>query len=376
MLGLSLTGGGARGAYQAGVTLALGEIFKEQKIDYPFSCYSGVSAGSINAVYLAAFEKEFPEGAKQLANLWSHIQAKQIYRTDTLSLGRIGASWIRDLSFGNIFQNKKAHELLDAKPLLKLLKDNINYESLKKNISEGYVQGVSCTAFSYKEQKSIAFIQGHANIEMWERSKRYSKRVELSNHHVLASCAIPLIFSPISIDGTYYGDGMLRNTAPISPMIHMGCRHIIMVGARYPGVRERQESQRPPSAAVVFGTILNSLFFDNVDTDLERLQYVNELVVSHELNSDHAPEVIECLYIRPTKDLSKIAKDIGKTGLPALIEYLLGGLGNKEETAELASYLLFHPSYTKTLVGLGYEDTLARKEGIIEFYDKSQANRS
>lgn len=371
MVGLSLTGGGARGAYQAGVAKGIAEILKTQNMDNPFGYYSGMSAGSINASFLAAHEGNFTESSETLCRVWKGIQAENVYRTDTLSLGKIGLQWMRDLSIGSAFSERLAHQLLDASPLADLLGKHIPFEKINGNLESGKLLGVACSAYNYDEQKNVAFIHTKDKEISWVRAKRYSQQVELNLSHVLASCAIPVLFAPIQVGDSYYGDGSLRNTAPLSPLIRMGCRNMVLVGVRYGGSSEvvHRANITRPTISKVLGIILNGLFFDSLDMDVDRLKHINELTKN--LNQlQEKSEKVNFLYIKPSKDLATMAMEAGKSKLPKLVNYLLGGLGGKNESSELTSYLLFHPTYIDQLVDLGYSDAMAIKEEIIRFYSE------
>ncbi len=374
MLGLSLSGGGARGAYQAGVIQGLAEILGPLAEDNnPFDCYAGTSAGAINTTFCAAGPVNLIETAARLTELWSDLHPHQVYRTDIVSHSRIGLGWMRDLSFGSLFKNKMAKELLDASPLLKLLDDGIDFSNIGRKIDAGHLRAVTCSAFRYDEQKVVSFFQAADSVQEWTRSKRYGRRTPLTARHVLASCSIPVLFSPVKVDGFYYGDGTLRNTAPISPILHMGSQNIIFVGVRYGGPVTVDTFTESPPIAKVFGTVLNGLFFDNLDVDIERLRHVNQIVESNGLTIPGAKK-INYLHIQPSQDLGRFAEDLASKFLPRILEFLLGGLGSDHDSAELASYLLFDSVYTRKLVALGYEDAFQRKQDLLQFWE--QAHKS
>ncbi|MCB0379019.1 MAG: patatin-like phospholipase family protein [Bdellovibrionales bacterium] len=376
MVGISLSGGGARGAYQAGVLLGLSEIYKDHVGTgvFPAPYLSGLSAGAINAAFLAATPGDFSEGASALAALWKNLTPQQVYRSDAVSMGKIGFGWIRDVSFGSMFEKKIARELLDVRPLLKLLREHIDFSNIQKNIDRGHLKALSCSAFSYNEQKTVTFLQAHPSIKDWSRPDRYSKTVEMDVKHLMASSAIPILFSPIQVEDQYYGDGAVRNGAPISPTIHMGCENIIFVGVRYMGPSRFQSFETFPSVATVGGTLLNGLFFDTLDMDLRRLRHINEIVAQTEkLRGRERSKHINFMLIRPSKDLTEIAMDHSAQGLPSIVKYLLRGLGDERDSAELASYLLFDSSFTEKLVEIGYEDALRERQKLNLFWESANS---
>lgn len=373
MLGLSLTGGGARGAYQAGAVKGIAEVLHEAGAeDNPFAYYAGISAGAINATYCAASKADFPATAATLYQLWENIEPSQIYRTDAVSLGRIGFGWLRDVSLGSLVRKKLAKEMLDATPLRELLEREIHFDNIEQRIESGALRGLTCSALNYSDQKVVSFVQGDDSYEHWQRPRRYSTEVDFNAAHVLASCAIPLLFRPVKLDTCYYGDGTLRNTAPVSPILHLGCNHIIFVGVRYLGPQQIQAPTHAPTVAKVLGTIMNGLFFDTLDVDIARMEQINRLVE----NNDAAEyeRRINYLFIRPSRDLTEYAHEVAGDRLPSLVRYLLGGLGDEGDTSELASYLLFESTYAQKLLELGYGDALAQRSEIEALY--RQANGS
>lgn len=372
MVGLSLTGGGARGAYQAGAILALAEILENvAPVKEPFPWYAGISAGSINSTFLAGSSAPtFKQSAQNLVDVWTNIKPSDVYRTDIASISRIGMTWVRDTSMGALFSKKKARELLDARPLYTLLSSKIDFENIDKKIDHGELKGVTCSALCYDDQKNVSFVHAKEGTPMWERTRRYSKLTRLRPKHLMASCSIPVLFSPVKIEGQYFGDGTLRNTAPLSPIIHLGCHNFFLIGVRYAGQDRPKPTEDYPSIARVFGTVINGSFFDLLDNDIERLNQINRIIEKEGQKSDLG-HVIRYMHIHPSQDISQFAMEIADKNLPSIVNYLLRGLGNKQDSSELASYLLFVDKFTKKLLELGYEDVYKRKLEILKFWELS-----
>ncbi|MBT8140253.1 MAG: patatin-like phospholipase family protein [Gammaproteobacteria bacterium] len=371
MLGLSLTGGGARGAYQAGAVKGIAEILADSGAgNNPFSYYAGISAGAINASFCAASTQHFATTAGQLHDLWFNIEPGQVYRTDAASLGRIGFGWLRDVSLGSWVKKKLAKELLDASPLRELLASNIDFSNIQGRIESCELRGFTCSALGYGDQKVVSFVQGDGSYSHWQRPRRYSAEVDINVEHVLASCAIPLLFGPVKIGDAYYGDGTLRNTAPVSPILHLGCNNVIFIGVRYMGPEQQHTPTHPPTVAKVLGTIMNGLFFDTLDVDIARLEQINRLVDNHDARATERR--VNHLFIRPSQDITELAHDVASDSLPTLVRHLLGGLGDSDDTSELASYLLFESAYTQKLLALGYQDAMAKKQEVEAIYRSSQ----
>ncbi|MCB0341223.1 MAG: patatin-like phospholipase family protein [Pseudobdellovibrionaceae bacterium] len=367
---LVLTGGGARGAYQAGVIKGLSEIADRCGATNCFGIMNGVSAGAINAVFCASGAHDFSTTAAALADLWTHLRPEQVYRSDLMSLGRIGAGWMADLALGNLRAKKKAHHLLDTAPLKKLLNEKVDFSKISENLKKGHLQALVCTTFSYTHGKTVAYIQSELATEMWSRPRRESRATVITEDHVMASAAVPLLFPQIAIDGEHFSDGTFRNTAPLGPAINLGAEKILVVGVRHQKHVHVDSSIGPdgPSVARMVGHLLNSLFFDLTNVDIERLVNIN--LALQKLSKAEVEKLrytpVRHLYLQPSKDLGALAEQVAHR-IPRSVQYLLAGLGTRHESAELASYLLFDSEYTAALVDMGYQDCIERQQEIKDF---------
>ncbi len=377
-LGLALGGGGARGAYQAGVLSGIAEVIGTDFGSQPFSIITGVSAGAINASYLASAAGTFLDQTQSMLDMWSELVSKQVIRTDPLALGRIALSWAKDLSTGGVLGKPTSTHLLDSTPLREFMAKHIDPERIARNIRSGAIDALSVTCTSYATGTSISFFDTLEDVS-WTRSARIGVKTTLKLEHILASSAIPVFFQPVRIDDNYYGDGGIRSSTPLSPAIHLGADRIITIGVRYPrkNLEALEMHQRAHmngiTLADIAGVLLNSLFLDAIEFDYERLQRINETVslLAPEARqlSTHKLKRIPTLLFLPSEDLGALAaKQFSR--FPSLMRYLLHGIGaSHDKGADLLSYLAFDYEYTKQLALIGRKDALARAAEIREFVE-------
>ncbi len=374
-LGLVLTGGGARAAYQVGALQALAEIADFDRT--PFRVLTGVSAGAINAAYLAARADDFRAGARGLWDMWHRLETRDVYLSDARNLASISGRWIRDLGLGGLLGAGNINYLLDTAPLRQFLGDRLELARVAGHIASGQLRGVSVTATNYITGTAISFFDGAPEICDWTRSSRLGVRTPLRIEHVLGSAAIPIFFAPVAIDGVPFGDGCVRMTAPTSPAIHLGADRIIAIGIRYFRTGEQtvllNQNLRAERVALaeIAGVLLNAVFLDSLEADLELLERINQ-TMSFVRPEDHAfmPEKlrpIPALALRPSQDLGRLAGD-QYANFPRMLRYLLRGIGATGASGwDLLSYLAFEPGYIDRLLELGHRDTLARKDEILAF---------
>lgn len=377
MRALVLSGGGARGAYQAGVLHAIGDIVSDLNLTEPaFPIITGVSAGALNGSFLAAGMDQLPLTCRRLTDLWSQLDSRQVFYTDAVSIGKIGLKWVGELGFGALTGASPGRSLLDTAPLWDLIKAHLNFERIQKNIDDGYLHALGITALDYRSSELITFIQGQPQIADWKRSYRHSERAQIRTEHIVASSAIPILFPPAPVGDRYFGDGAVRNLMPISPAIHMGATKVLVIGVRKQGATayelRAQKQERPPSVARTINVLLNSVLMDGVEVDLARLDKINDFIerVPQKLHSELNFKKVSSLFISPEADLGELATEMSSR-LPRVIRYMLKGLGPMEDASELVSYLLFESEYTKKLIQYGYEDGMRQRHQIEDFFQIS-----
>lgn len=383
--GLVLTGGGARAAYQVGVLKAIAQVRRERGVSgpNPFPVITGTSAGAINAAALACRADNFDAAVQALCDVWENFHAEQVYRSDSIGVIRTGARWLTMLSLGWAiarWRRARPRSLLDNEPLQTLLQQLVPIGRLPVVMRGGHLRALAVSASSYGSGMHVTFYEAAHDIVPWTRSQRIAVRGAISIQHLLASSAIPFIFPavPLEIDGhmEYCGDGSMRQSAPISPAVHLGAQRILIVGAgrmhEPPG--QRAGSDEYPNLAQIAGHALSNIFLDALAVDVERLQRINstlKLLPATAL-AQSALRPLEVLVIAPSQRLDDLAaQHLGS--LPAPIRTMLrvvgvSGRGAGARGAALASYLMFESPYTTELIGLGVTDTLAKREEIVRFF--------
>ena len=371
-IGLILTGGGSRAAYQVGVLKAIAEILPRSS-QSPFSVVCGTSAGALNAATLAINARQFRKGVNYLLNVWKNFQVHEVYRSDFVGVAYNGIRWVAGLVLSSFGSDKLNYvSLLDNAPLVELLERAMPCEMIQESIDCGALHALSITASGYGSGHSVTFYQGAEEIQPWRRARRVGVPTKIEIQHLLASAAIPFIFPAVHIHREHFGDGSMRQLSPISSALHLGADRVLVIGMGHGG--EADESQRNkmdqyPSLAQIAGHALDSIFLDGMEIDLERLRRINNIVslIPEEIRPIVNLRHVDALVISPSRPLEKIAERY-LHGLPWTIRILLRAVGvMRKNGANLVSYLLFDKSYCRALIDLGYQDAMRRKNEIIDF---------
>lgn len=366
--GLVLTGGGARAAYQVGVLKAIRDLLPSHA-DNPFPILCGTSAGAVNAATLAVMADDFDRAVDHLLGVWRHFHVHHVYRSDAPAIIRSGAAWLTAMM---LLRRKSPVSLLDNSPLGEMLAAGLDFSRIQKNIETGCLHAVSITCSGYSSGQSVSFYQGGAESVPWERTQRVGCAMPIRVEHLLASSALPFLFPAVKINREYFGDGSMRQVAPISPALHLGADRVLVVGTgRQTQDAARVRSSLYPSLAQIAGHALNSIFLDSLHLDIERLQRINRtisLIPPEKLQSANLSlRKVDVLVMSPSQPIERIAARHTRE-LPRTVRFLLRGIGAMNRTgSNLASYLLFEPGFCNALIDLGYVDTMARGAEVSAF---------
>jgi NTE family protein len=369
-LGLVMGGGGARAAYQVGFLRCVARQFPELRVPY----ITGVSAGAINAAQLASHHGTFLQAVEELTHLWAHLTVGEVFRVDLRALGSSAARWTRQLTTGGLGSLPRVRGFVDTDPLRRYLAEvlhavNGELTGIQYNLDRGRLKAVALSTSSYTTGQSVTWIQGQ-DLHEWQRPQRRARSTTLTVEHVMASAALPLFFPAIQLDGSWYGDGGIRLTAPLSPAVHLGARRVMAISTRYE--RSASEADEPtvqgyPPPAQVMGVLMNSIFLDLLDHDATRLELMNRLLEALPEEKRAGLRPVKLLVLRPSVDLGKLANDY-EAKLPRGFRFLTRGLGTRQtRSPDFLSLVLFQPDYLRALMDIGESDAEARSDQIAAF---------
>ncbi|MEE8133613.1 MAG: patatin-like phospholipase family protein [Gemmatimonadales bacterium] len=367
-LALVLSGGGARAAYQIGVLQAIAEVAPE--LDIPI--LTGVSAGAINTMYLGAHPGPLSVAVDNLRGEWLRLTPDQVYSVPPARLGRSIAKWGVNFLLQRRQSSPSLHGVMDMHPLRRFLERCVEFDGIRENLRAGRLRAIALSTTCYTNGHTVTFVEGAENVPMWHRHMRYAVRDELSLDHLMGSAAIPLMFPAVKIGNAFYGDGGVRQSAPLAPAIHLGAKKILAIAMRARGVAAAKVPVATldyPTAAEVLGLLLHSVFLDSLDADAERLVRINQLLHRQTDGHESGLRPVELLVLRPSRDVSALAE--GKAlKLPFTVRTVLRSIGGERaRSAGFLSYLLFEPEYTGRLMDLGFEDGRQQREKIEKFLE-------
>lgn len=374
MTGLILSGGGSRAAYQVGVLGAIADLLPDAACN-PFPVIVGTSAGAVNAVGLACGALHFSQAIRRLNSVWQGFHCGHIYRSDWPGVLHQSSRFFGHNLLG--LGRDIPAALLDNSPLRELLERELDFSGISAAVRTRQLRAVAVTAFGYDSGQAVTFYQGRAAIDPWYRHRRVGVPTRLGVEHLMASAAIPLLFPAVRLGREYFGDGAVRQTAPISPALHLGASRVLVVGVSgnplgmNPNSEEvRPHAGRPPTLAQIGGHLLNSTFIDNLESDIELLERINRM--SRAISAESRPrnlssEQVEVLVISPSRPLDEIAARHRREMPRAIRSFLRGPGATQASGAGVLSYLLFEPGYCNELIELGYQDAMAKRSELQSF---------
>ncbi|MFC3033934.1 patatin-like phospholipase family protein [Pseudoalteromonas fenneropenaei] len=367
-IALLLTGGGARAAYQVGVLKALA-LSMARTAPIPFQIINGTSAGAINSCALACYASCMHLAVRKIEWVWKSFHTAMVYRSDFWGVYRhITRNMLR--SFQSEHLNHPPASLLDNAPLRRLLSEVLDLARIERNIHRNFLDAISVTASSYSTGESVAFFQANS-AEPWQRARRKGQQMPLTIDHLMASSAIPMVFPSVRVKHHYYGDGSIHQLSPLSPSIHLGAEKIFIIGVDQPKPTTPVGYEPHfPGMSAVAGHLLDTIFSDTLQSDLERLERINRTIDKQPTQQGSSElKKIETLVINPSANFNQLALDYFDD-MPLAIRSLLRLIGVKNTTqSSLPSYLLFEKTYTQQLIEIGYQDGLAKLPEIRAFLE-------
>ncbi|HVS32572.1 MAG TPA: patatin-like phospholipase family protein [Thermoanaerobaculia bacterium] len=372
-LAVMLTGGGARAAYQVGLLRGIARHFPHLRIQI----VTGVSAGAINAVFLASRRGSLAQKVEDLTNMWCELQCSSIWHFD----------WTKLIPFRSALSSvfwkhhwSRPGGFVDTKPLSELLHRVFDASprepigGIIENLHDDDIKAVAIITLDYSTGQSVRWVQGR-RVDYFEGPNRRSAAAQLTVEHVMASSALPFFFPAVKIGSQWHGDGGIRLAAPLSAAVHLGASRVIAMSTGYQ--RTMDEASTPvvsgyPPAAQVLGQLFSAVFLDAIDEDVVRMERMNEMLRKIEPRERNGLRPIDLLVLRPSRDLGRIAGEYEHL-LPRDLKLLTHALGAKEtESPDFVSLLMFEPHYTKRLVEIGEKDVDERLPEIRDFLGENE----
>lgn len=377
-LAIVLTGGGARAAYQVGVLRGIASRLPETRFDI----ITGVSAGAINAVFLASRPGPLRATVDELTDLWKNVHVEDVFRVDLPSLAKHFLQWGLRLVSGGSRVGPPVKGLVDTAPLGRLLRralpvnEGREIAGIAQNVDRCDPKAIAVMSLNYGTGQTVTWVQG-CDIQPWERPLRRSMKTRLTIAHVMASAALPLFFPAVALGDGWYGDGGIRLLAPLSPALHLGAQRILAISTQYG--KSFDEADEPttqgyPPPAQILGQLMNAIFVDVMDEDALRLQRSNAFLAEMPPAQRRGYRVVDLVVLRPSQDLGKLVR-MYEPRLPRGFRFLTRSLGTRETSSpDVLSLLMFQPDYLTRLIEIGEGDAEARFSEIAALVEAPSAS--
>ncbi len=367
---LVLSGGGARGAYEAGVLSVLLPVL-ESRGERP-RILLGTSAGALNVSFLAAnAQLATSELIGEALSSWASMRWGGVARRliSAASLRRAVGYAGEVLGLAGL----RISSLLDPEPLRVTLRERVDFDQLEANVRSGRLDAAAVVATSAMTGRSVVFHSGLASPPPDNRRGIDYVAARLGEQHVLASAAIPGIFPAVEVTRPrsargWYFDGGTRLNTPIKPALELGAQRVVVVAVTSvaPGGPDLAGGQRP-DALEGAAQILIGVLEDQLATDVQMLASVNALLSGPKTPVNASKRVLPYILVAPTE-----RDPIAERALRVVREHYSGSLqtitsdvallarltaaGVDAHHAALLSFLLFAPEFARALIELGQQD--------------------
>jgi NTE family protein len=368
-LAIVLPGGGARAAYQTGVLRCLARELPHLR----FPIITGVSAGAINAAFLAAHTGSLAEATSALCETWSRLEVEHIFRADPPSLSRLFTRWAARLVSGGSGITPSVRGLVDTRPLYATIQRasaTVDGEiiGIQRNVERGRLKALALTALNYSTGQTVTWIQA-SRFQPWSQPEHHNVQARITVDHVMASAALPLVFPAVRLGDSWFGDGGVRLSTPLAPALRLGATRILAISPRseptFAEADRRKVTGYPPPAQIL-SLLMDAIFLDVLDEDVRRLESMNPLIAKLPPEERDGRRPVDIRVLRPSHSLAKLASDY-EPRLPPAFRYLTRSLGTREtEGSDFLSMLMFQPDYLEKLIEIGEEDAAARLPEIRE----------
>jgi NTE family protein len=392
---LVLSGGGARGAYEAGVMRYIREdLAGDLGGQVRFDIICGTSVGGIHACFFAGTADMADKQGRMLCDRWESFVLEEMVSFGVKEFLRAPASLLGGGTIEEFEGQRRLGGVVQTRKLERVVRRLIPWGRIGANLKEGYLESLAVTATDIGSGKSVVFVErANGTVPQWSKDPFVrAQAVTIGPEHALASAALPILFPAVAVGERFFCDGGLRQNTPLSPALRLGADKVLVIGLRHKppaNTGAPEESMPYPGAAFLVGKILDAFLLDHIDYDLDRLRRFNAVIEAVRAvgtaDGKRFDEVVTQMrgapyrvvgefMIRPSADLGEVAGDVARTGRfkgsgggagIQLLRRLATARGANE--ADLLSYILFDGLYAAEVARLGYEDARAQHEELAKF---------